>query len=142
MSEYAPDAPEWMLALWRLHEAADDMHADAREDVNAVLSHVDEQDAALTAARERIAEVEADRDSEQRWAAQYHREADAARAENARLREVLREVEWMGTEYMTDGEVREWDICPLCRCEAPSHAPDCRLAAALSSAATGEGEEG
>jgi hypothetical protein len=53
-------------------------------------------------------------------------------AENARLREVLREVEWKGKM----GE------CPECwAIPSEGHAHDCRLAAALSSAATGgEGE--
>jgi DNA repair exonuclease SbcCD ATPase subunit len=44
--------------------------------------------------------------------------------ENDRLRALLREVEWMGSEHET--------MCPSCGCmQWKGHAPDCRLAAAL-----------
>lgn len=87
----------------------------------------------LTAARARIAELEGEREHLREWAGASAEavclalnECDSARADAARLREVLGKCEWAAT----DGPFR---VCPVCdRAIGTRHLPDCALAAALT----------
>mgnify|MGYP001455701632 CR=1 FL=1 len=65
-----------------------------------------------------------------RQLAQAHQDRDTALVREAWLRRVLERVEWRGYDPNENG-----DVCPWCGWEKrDGHAPDCELAAALSSA--------
>ena len=70
------------------------------------------------------------RTASQAQAEQYLAERDAARAELAQAREVLRSVEWTEMPHAYYGAATR---CPLCGgLESEGHDPDCALSAALA----------
>jgi predicted RNase H-like nuclease (RuvC/YqgF family) len=79
--------------------------------------------------RARVAELEADRDSESRWAKEYLARAERAEADAERLAEALMNIEWIEEDMKSS---RYW-MCPHCRMmKIQGHSHDCIRQVALA----------